>query len=142
MEGAGQKPFALSHEIEGFVMNRLQGALLDEAMLLVEQGYVSVEDIDTAMRDGLARRWVFMGPFETIDLNAPDGIGDFLDRYGPAYSEIGRHRPNRLAWEGTLAETVVAARRALLPAERLAERQAWRDSRLARLAALLRTAEH
>lgn len=135
MAGVGQKPVIAHREIAGFIMNRLQGALLDEAFALVKEGYTTVEDIDVAMRDGLARRWSFMGPFETIDLNAPDGVADFIERYGAAYAEIGRLRPARHAWAGALSEQVVSARRAAVPSENLPERQAWRDRRLAALAA-------
>ncbi len=131
---AGQTPFRVAEEIAGFVMNRLQGALLDEAMALVDQGIASVQDIDIAMRDGLARRWAFMGPFETIDLNAPGGVAGFIDRYGDAYAEIGRARPERPAWTGDLADRVVAARRGALPLDDLPARHAWRNSELARLA--------
>jgi 3-hydroxyacyl-CoA dehydrogenase len=131
---AGQTPFRVRHEVAGFVMNRLQGALLDEAMVLVDQGIASVEDIDIAMRDGLARRWAFMGPFETIDLNAPGGVQGFIERYGPAYAEIGSARPNRPAWAGDLAETVVAARREALSLDDMAARHVWRNAELARLA--------
>ena len=135
LTGIGQKPFLVNREVAGFVMNRLQGALLDEAFALVAEGYATVEAVDTAVRDGLARRWSIMGPFETIDLNAPGGIAGFIERYGPAYAEIGRDRPARYPWTGALRETVTAARRSELPAERLAERGAWRDERLAALAA-------
>jgi 3-hydroxyacyl-CoA dehydrogenase len=131
---AGQTPFRVTREIPGFVMNRLQGALLDEAMTLVDQGLATVEDIDIAMRDGLARRWAFMGPFETIDLNAPGGIATFIDRYGPAYAEIGNSRPYRPLWQGGLADRVIAARRAALPEDALPDRHGWRNAQLAGLA--------
>src|SRR5690606_32483201 len=71
----GQKPVSVYGEPRGFVLNRLQGALLREAFRLVEKGNVSVEDLDTTIKDGLGLRWSFMGPFETIDLNAPGEIG-------------------------------------------------------------------
>lgn len=112
---AGQTPVPLRRETEGFATNRLQGALLDEAFALVAEGVASPEEVDRALRDGLARRWAFMGPFQTIDLNAPAGVADYLARYGPAYEGIGRGRPNRHPWKGALAETVVAARRAACP---------------------------
>jgi L-gulonate 3-dehydrogenase len=131
---AGQTPFRVAREVPGFVMNRLQGALLDEAMTLVDQGIATVEDIDIAMRDGLARRWAFMGPFETIDLNAPGGIATFIDRYGPAYAEIGKSRPNRPLWQGDLADRVIAARRRTLPEAALSDRHGWRNAQLAGLA--------
>lgn len=134
MRAIGQQPIVMAKEIDGFVMNRLQGAVLDEAMTLVAQGYCSIADVDAAMRDGLARRWSFMGPFETIDLNAPGGVSDFFRRYGAAYAEIGRQRPNRHAWQGALAERVTAERREALALHDLPARQAWRDARLAALA--------
>ena len=138
---AGQTPFVLGHETDGFVMNRLQAALLDEAFALVAEGVARPEDVDVAMREGLARRWAFIGPFETIDLNAPGGVPDYLARYGAAYDVMGRGRPNRPRWEGALAEAVVAARAEALPAEERPARMAWRDRRLAALAAHLREAE-
>ena len=71
MTNAGQSPIRLKKEVSGFVANRLQGALLTMALRLVEDGICSVEDVDIAIRDGLGRRWSFMGPFETIDLTRP-----------------------------------------------------------------------
>ncbi|MEM7487578.1 MAG: 3-hydroxyacyl-CoA dehydrogenase [Pseudomonadota bacterium] len=136
MDGIGQSPIETTREIEGFVMNRLQGALLDEAFALVDQGVASPADIDAATRDGLARRWAVVGPFETIDLNAPGGVADYLDRYGPAYAEIGRHRPNRPAWSGVLRDRIVATGRS---ADDRAARARWRDGRLAALARLFST---
>ena len=81
MRSAGHAPIVMKREIDGFVMNRLQGALLEEAFRLVAEGYASVEDVDIGIRDGLALRWSFMGPFETIDLNAPGGVRDYAKRY-------------------------------------------------------------
>jgi L-gulonate 3-dehydrogenase len=66
MRDAGQAPIVMRREIDGFVMNRMQGALLEEAFRLVADGYATVEDIDVGLREGLALRWSFMGPFETI----------------------------------------------------------------------------
>ena len=77
MRSAGHAPIVMKREIDGFVMNRLQGALLEEAFRLVAEGYASVEDVDIGIRDGLAMRWSFIGPFETIDLNAPGGVRDY-----------------------------------------------------------------
>ena len=135
MTAIGQRPIVLHREIEGFLMNRLQGALLDEAFLLVSEGYIDVDAVDAAIKDGLALRWSFMGPFETIDLNAPAGIVDFMTRYGKAYAEIGRDRPGRVGWSADLARRIEAQRRAVLPANRLTSRQSWRDRRLTALLA-------
>ena len=74
MRGLGQSPIVMQREIDGFVMNRMQGALLEEAFRLVADGYCTTEDIDRGLKDGLALRWSFIGPFETMDLNAPGGV--------------------------------------------------------------------
>jgi L-gulonate 3-dehydrogenase len=134
MEGIGQQTIVMTREVEGFVMNRLQGAILDEAMKLVAEGYVKPEEIDTAMKHGLALRWSFMGPFETIDLNAPDGVADFLKRYKRAYDAVGASRPDRAPWDGPIADVLIKARRARLPMSKHPARQQWRDARLAALA--------
>ncbi|PRY22204.1 3-hydroxyacyl-CoA dehydrogenase [Aliiruegeria haliotis] len=135
MTRIGQSPVVAHRETEGFIMNRLQGAVLDEAIKLIAEGIAEPEDVDLAMSAGLSRRWSFMGPLETIDLNAPEGIAGFFDRYGEAYRTIGRDRPTRHDWTGPLAERLVAARRDALPECELAARKGWRDRKLAELAA-------
>jgi L-gulonate 3-dehydrogenase len=70
----------LLKEANGFILNRLQYALLMEAWRCVEDGICSPEDCDTAVSQGLGLRWSFMGPFQTIDLNAPDGVKDYCER--------------------------------------------------------------
>ena len=77
-----------SERSQGFILNRLQAALLNEAWRLVKEDYVTVEDLDKCLKDGLGLRWSFMGPFETIDLNAPGGVPDYAERYGPALYEM------------------------------------------------------
>jgi 3-hydroxyacyl-CoA dehydrogenase len=135
MDAVKQKPVTVLQEIDGFILNRLQGALLREAFRLVEQGYVSVEDLDTTVSDGLGLRWSFMGPFETIDLNAPQGIRDYAQRYGPLYQELAKTQVDTRPWSGALIDSVTTARRADLPETELAARRAWRDQRLMALAA-------
>ncbi|MER8974193.1 MULTISPECIES: 3-hydroxyacyl-CoA dehydrogenase [unclassified Mesorhizobium] len=132
---AGHAPLVMKRELDGFIMNRLQGALLEEAFRLVADGYASVEDVDTGLRDGLALRWSFMGPFETIDLNAPGGVRDYVERYQTIYSNIFPQMLRRVDWAGEVMETVEAERRKRLPREDLGERQVWRDRRLMALAA-------
>jgi L-gulonate 3-dehydrogenase len=122
-------------------MNRLQGALLEEAFRLVAEGYASVEDIDIGLRDGLALRWSFIGPFETIDLNAPGGIRDYAERYQKIYSNIFPSTQWRADWSGAVMTVVEAERRKQLAADKLVERQAWRDRRLMALVAHKRRAD-
>ena len=141
LRAAGHAPIVMKREIDGFVMNRLQGALLEEAFRLVEQGYAGVEDIDVGIRDGLALRWSFMGPFETIDLNAPAGVRDYAERYQGIYSGIFGSSQWRADWSGPVMDTIESERRERLTADKLEERQAWRDRRLIALAAHKRWAD-
>ena len=83
-----KEPLELKKEIPGFVVNRLQGALLSEAFNLVKDGISTAEDIDKAISQGLGLRWSFMGPFQTIHLNAPEGIAGYVERYEKMYREM------------------------------------------------------
>lgn len=134
LERAGHMVMTLKREIPGFVMNRLQGALLDEAFRLVDAGIADPEDIDIALRDGLAIRWSITGPFETIDLNAPGGVDDFIDRFGAMYADFAIGSHGRADWAGPVRDTITADRRARLPLADLGRRSAWRDARLADMA--------
>ncbi len=125
-----QKPVVVHKEMEGFVLNRLQGALLREAFRLVQNGSISVEDLDTTVKDGLGLRWAFMGPFETIDLNAPDGLQDYCERYGGMYQSIAQEQTSVDAWSPELIDKVERQRRSLLPKAELLNRRLWRDERL------------
>jgi len=133
MAGIGQKPVLVRREIEGFILNRLQGALLHGAFRLASAGIASAEDIDATVKDGLGLRWSFMGPFETIDLNAPGGIADYCARYGGLYQSIGATQGEAVAWDGALVDALAEERRGLLSQEDLAKRRFWRDEKLMRL---------
>jgi 3-hydroxyacyl-CoA dehydrogenase len=141
MEDVAQVPVELTREIEGFLLNRLQGVLLMEAWRLVEDGYATVEDIDRTMKYGLGLRWSFMGPFETIDLNAPGGIADYAKRLGPLYQRIAASTREHHVWSPELISEVERQRRMILPADDLTRRMAWRDERLIALAAHKRQQE-
>ena len=141
MVSVGQKPVRIHRDLEGFILNRLQGALLREAFRLVEQGYVDAEGLDVTIREGLGLRWSFMGPFETIDLNAPEGLADYAHRFGAMYQSIAEGQTSTEPWSEALIQKLEAQRRAALPADRLLERRLWRDRRLMGLAAHKKQAE-
>jgi len=130
LEDAGLAPVRLSREIDGFVFNRLQGAVLREAYCLVRDRIATVADIDRIVRDGLGLRWSLIGPFETADLNMRGGIAAHARRMGPAYRRMGAERGQDDPWTDDLVARVEADRRALLPLDRWAERTEWRDRAL------------
>ena len=116
------------------MLNRLQAALVAEAFRLVRDGVMSVEDVDACVKDGLGLRWSFMGPFETIDLNAPGGVADYAERFGPLMGGITEEQAP-YDYDAPTVGRVAAERRAALPLERIEERSAWRDRRLMALVA-------
>lgn len=130
MAEIGQTPVRLEREIDGFLLNRLQAAVLDEAFRLVDGGYASVEAVDACMSDGLAPRWSFMGPFETIDLNAPGGVRDYVTRYQTMFMGLADTMRYSADWTGPVLDTIEADRRACLPEKDLRARQMWRDRKL------------
>jgi 3-hydroxyacyl-CoA dehydrogenase len=131
---AGQRPIVLKKEIDGYIVNRLQAAILNEAFRLVAGGYASIADVDAAVRDGLALRWSFMGLFETIDLNATKGVRDYVERNMELYENLLSQMRTRVDWAGPVLEEIERDRRTVLPADKLYERQLWRDRRLMALA--------
>jgi 3-hydroxyacyl-CoA dehydrogenase len=133
-EKVGQVPITLKKEVQGFILNRLQAALLMEAWRLVGEGYVSVQDLDKTIKDGLGLRWSFMGPFETIDLNAPGGVRDYAARYGQVlYEQVAgiQHKP----WDDALVSKIEGERRKIMSQDEHGKREAWRDRRLMALIA-------
>lgn len=134
MRACGQAPIRMKREDPGFLTIRIQGAIYHEAWRLVASGLASAEDVDVAVREGLALRWSFIGPFETADLNAPGGIRDFVARYGELYREL-YPKTGPVEWSGALMDEVEADRRAALPMDEHKARQMWRDGRLIELAA-------
>lgn len=129
----GQQPVVLNKEIEGFVMNRLQGAVLHEAFRLFSEGVASARDIDSTIKHGLGLRWAFIGPFETIDLNSPNGIEEYCERYQGVYQSIGKTLGKCVDWQEALEQGLAEERKQDLPRDELEARRLWRDERLMRL---------
>jgi 3-hydroxyacyl-CoA dehydrogenase len=134
MVKAGQVPATVKKEVDGFALNRLQGALLAEAFRLVADDVISPTDLDALVKHGLGLRWSFMGPLETIDLNAPGGLADYCNRYGPLYATM-QQQMTPLEWDEALVNRLHDARRAELPTNMQPVRQEWRDRRLMALLA-------
>ena len=132
-EQAGQVPIAVKKEIEGFILNRLQAVLLSEAFRLVAGGYVSPQDLDKTIKDGLGLRWAFMGPFETIELNTPGGIPDYCERYGKSLASLSAS--DAALYAGESRARILAQWGGLPRPEDVAARMRWRDQRLAALQA-------
>jgi 3-hydroxybutyryl-CoA dehydrogenase len=80
-EKLGKMPVVVNKDIPGFVSNRLQYAVLREALHLVETGVVSAQDVDRTLKCGVGFRYPWLGPLETVDLGGVDvfyGISQYL----------------------------------------------------------------
>jgi len=130
----GNAPVVLKKEVLGFVQNRLQYALLAEAFRLVEDGVLSPGDVDIAVVHGLAARWSFMGPFQTIDLNAPNGVADYCKRYLSGIYNVLKEQDNSRQFSSETVRKIDDHQRSLYPVEKITDVGAWRDTKLMALA--------
>lgn len=134
-ESVGQVPMELKKEIDGFILNRMQAVLLSEAFRLVSEGYCSAEDLDKTIAHGLGLRWSFMGPFETIEMNAPGGIPDYCARFSKTMSSLAARPFPADTFEPANVAKIMASWGKAPTAADVATKSRWRDERLAALAA-------
>ena len=139
LRSVGMKPILVHSEIEGFVFNRLQGAMLREAYCLVRDGVVTASDLDRIVTQGLARRWAVIGPFATSALNVQGGIRAHVARMGDAYASMGRVRGQDDPWTPDLIEKVSTDIDQLYPVEKWAENVLRRDQSLLALSQLIKS---
>lgn len=133
LSGTGMAAIVVAREIEGFVLNRLQGALLREAYCLVRDGVAAPEDIDLVVRASLGRRWSVLGPFATAELNTRGGIERHAEIMGPAYARMGTERGQHDPWTPDLVRRVATALHRTLPPAHWPDHVARRDQALMRL---------
>ncbi|XP_069859266.1 lambda-crystallin homolog [Dipodomys merriami] len=137
MRKIGQSPVRVLKEIDGFVLNRLQYAIISEAWRLVEEGIVSPSDVDLVMSDGLGMRYAFIGPLETMHLNA-EGVVSYCDRYSEGMKRVLKTFGPIPEFSRATVEKVNQDMCLKVPddPEHLAARRQWRDDCLMRLAKL------
>lgn len=135
LKGIGQAPIVLNKPVFGFALNRLQWILLAEAVVLVQEGVISPDDIDTVIESGLGLRWSFMGPFEVGDCNGPAGVGDYFKAFGDSITRIAQEsRDGPMPDIEKCKATVDPVWRARLPTkDELDKKRFWRDRQLAAL---------
>ena len=78
-ERVGQKPIQCK-EVYGYVLNRLQLSLIQEALYLVKEDICNVAAVDRALTDGLGLRWAFTGPYGVEELNS-ENLAIGLEKY-------------------------------------------------------------
>ncbi|MYH56354.1 MAG: 3-hydroxyacyl-CoA dehydrogenase [Acidimicrobiia bacterium] len=131
--GAGMLPISVHQEIDCLVFNRLQGALLREALLLVRDGVIAPDDLDLLVSEGLARRWSVIGPLAVAELNTRGGIVAHAGFMGLAYGRIGLERGQEDPWESDVVRQVAEALESRFPSSCRDDQVLWRDRELMRL---------
>lgn len=138
MTDVGQAPVRLRKEIDGFALNRVQYAIIAESWRLVQDGVISVKDIDLVMSEGLGMRYAFIGPIETMHLNAPEGMEDYLQRYSEGIKRVLKSFGPVPEFSGDAAARITEEICEMIPAdqEHLTARRERRDQLLMGLAKL------
>ena len=134
MEKLGKIPVALKREVPGYIVNRLQAALLREAIDLVDKGVASAEDVDKAFCKGIGLRDPVIGPLLRIHL-AGDGIERFLENYSKSYSYRWQTMESWTDIPPTAARKIIQGvnEMEIVRTKPLAEIKSWRDDMLVKL---------
>lgn len=131
MRKMGKHPVLLKHEIPGYIVNRLQAALLREAIDLIYKGVASAEDIDRAFRMGMGLRDPFLGPLLRAHL-AGNGIDQFIQNYGRSYQNRWESMESWTSIPPAAAKSLRASVHAMdmVRTKTLEEIKQWRDEML------------
>lgn len=109
LRALGKRPVLIDRDVPGFAWNRLQLAMLREAVWLVENGVASPAAVDEIVRDGLARRWRYTGPFQTAALGGAATFERIAANLWPILSDAGELHGLR-QWLDETPETTQAVR--------------------------------
>ena len=133
MERVGQVPVLLRKYVPGFLLNRMQAALVREAVSLVKAGVTTPEGIDAVVRDGLGLRWALLGPFGVANTNADGGLREYFSRYGPSFEMLCQDLTSEF---GLTAELIESMGKSVDAANRRVPRdlqRSWRDDMVVRI---------
>nr|CAB3233949.1 lambda-crystallin-like [Phallusia mammillata] len=137
MAEIGQTPVMLNREVDGFGLNRIQYAILNESWRLVEDGIMSPEDVDKIFTDGLGMRYAFIGPYQTIHLNA-EGTKNYMERYSESIIRVSKSFGPVPTFDGKSLNSIhesISSEIPSTPAD-LEKKRKWRDERLVALSKL------
>lgn len=125
MEAVGQKPIRCK-EVYGYVLNRVQLALIQQALHLVREGICSVEGVEKALTDGLGLRWAFTGPYGVEELNSVD-LGEGLRKYKAYMLEGFRNLGTVADYDEEFVQRAVEGFRPVMQGRDHDDYLAWRD---------------
>ena len=134
----GMSPVEMNRYAPGFLLNRMQAAVIREAISLVGSGVASAEAVEMVMRDGLGLRWALMGPFGTGHANSEGGVGRYYRDYGDAFSALWGDLDTDPEFGDEVIDGIAAATEAAYGEEAVPALSAWRDRMIRRILGLKR----
>jgi carnitine 3-dehydrogenase len=139
MKKLGKIPVLLKREVPGYIVNRLQAALLREAIDLVDKDVASAEDVDKAFCMGIGLRDPILGPFLRIHL-AGGGVGRFIDHLSQSYSHRWKTMETWTSIPPSAEKKILRAVREMevIRTKTLEEIKSWRDEMLVKLLNVIR----
>jgi 3-hydroxyacyl-CoA dehydrogenase len=126
MKELGQTPVLMSKFVPGFVINRMQAALVREAVDLVAKGICDVEAIDDSLRNGLGLRWALMGPFGVANTNADGGVAEYFTRYRSSFHNLWKSLNSDVTFDDELVARLGRETNRFITGS-YADQRAWRD---------------
>jgi len=127
LDSVGQTPVLMKKFAPGFLLNRMESALVREAVDLVATGVADVDAVDAVIRDGLGLRWALMGPFGVATANADGGIREYFTRFRAAYHGLWDALRTDTRFSDELVERLGQETDAMTDGASLAEQRTWRD---------------
>jgi 3-hydroxyacyl-CoA dehydrogenase len=139
MKRLGKVPALLKREVPGYIINRLQAALLREAIDLVDKDVASAEDVDKAFCMGIGLRDPIIGPFLRIHL-AGNGVERFIENYSQSYRNRWETMETWTSIPPSAAKKVIRSVKEMevVRTKTLEEIKNWRDEMLVKLLKLIR----
>jgi 3-hydroxyacyl-CoA dehydrogenase len=139
MKKLGKVPILLNREVSGYIINRLQAALLRESIDLVDKDVASPEEVDKAFCMGVGLRDPIIGPFLRIHL-AGGGVEQFIQNYSQSYHHRWKTMETWTSIPAPAAKKVVKGVREMevVRKKSLEEIKIWRDQMLIKLLKLIR----
>ncbi len=133
----GKHPICLNREAVGHMTNRLQFALIREAVHCLQSGIASATDIDAAVRYGLGPRWTLLGGLMTLNLAGGAGGMEAILKHAGAAIESWWAPAANVSLDAQTRALLVTAARELSQGRPIAEWTGWRDQNLVRMLQLL-----
>ncbi len=107
-EALGKVARVLRKEVRGFVANRLQGVIMRESCYLVQQGVVTIEELDDIVTSSIGLRWAVNGPFSSFYMGGgPTGLRGYFKQFGPGL-KASWARPSPMEYTDEVAQLIVS----------------------------------